>query len=349
MTRKIATAAPLAAAVLPILALAASLLMASAASAQTTAPAPPPKSGPVSGPESGPDVLIPAGPSPAPARHMAIGADLFASTDADDTDVIKAGVSFDWMHDNPDRYLGIRLETAHFKPLGQTSTDDQRVYLRFADTHGPWKWNGQIGSDGDTVLGAFSLHKENRFHPEAFIEREIIETPIGVNQGLYYTFVGGAVDLPINDHNNLTFVAGVQDFTGDDVRTHLRINYVHVLKPEWGLSAQIRTRYFHSSDPGEFDYFSPRWYAEILPVIQIRRYSGGWRYVVAAGLGAQRNAGADWRSSRYFNAQITSPPIANTLGRNWAVTAAFTYSNTPVGSGNTYDYNQLTLGLTHAF
>jgi len=345
MTRKLATAAALSAAVLT-----ASLLMASVASAQTTAPLPPPESGP----KSGPDVLIPAlaaspASSPAPARRMAIGADLFASTDADDTDVIKAGVSFDWRRDSPDRYLGIRLETAHFKPLGQTSTDDQRVYLRFADTRGPWKWNGQIGSDGDTVLGAFSLHKENRFHPEVFIERDIIETPIGVNQGLYYTFVGGAVDLPINDRNNLTFVAGVQDFTGDNVRTHLRVNYVHVLKPEWGVSAQIRTRYFHSSDPGEFDYFSPRWYAEVLPVIQIRRYSGGWRYVLAAGLGAQRNAGADWRSSRYFNAQITSPPITTAVGRDWAITAAFTYSNTPVGSGNTYDYNQLTLGLTRAF
>lgn len=284
-------------------------------------------------------------PPPRDAPHMAIGADLFASTDADDTDVIKAGVTFDWVHDDPDHYLGVRLEEARFKPLGQSSVDDQRAYLRFADTQGRWKWNGQIGSDGDTALGAFNIHKESRLRPEFFVEREIVETPIGVDRGLYYTFVGGAFDVPLNDRNTFTVVAGVQDFTGDNVRTHLRVNYVHVIKPEWGLSAQVRTRYFHSSDPGEFDYFSPRWYAEVIPVLQVRRYSGGWRYVVAAGLGAQKDSETDWRSSRYFNAQITSPPV----GRDWAVTAAFTYSNTPVGSGNVYDYNQVTLGLTRVF
>lgn len=30
----------------------------------------------------------------------------------------------------------------------------------------------------------------------------------------------------------------------DNLRTHLRLNYIHVVKPEWGLSAQVRTRYF---------------------------------------------------------------------------------------------------------
>ena len=119
----------------------------------------------------------------------------------------------------------------------------------------------------------------------------------------------------------------------------------HVVKPDWGLSVQLRGRYFHSSHPGEYDYFSPRWYSEVLPVVQLRRYSGGWRYSLAAGIGAQRDSGSDWRSSRYVNAQVTSPAV----GGRWFVKAGLVYSNTPVGSGYVYDYTQFNLALTHAF
>lgn len=274
----------------------------------------------------------------------AVGLDVFASTDADDTDVIKASVNLDVHHRGQDDYLGLRLETAHFKPLGRDSTRDERLYLRFARQTGDWTWRGQVGSDGETVLGAAGVHNGSRFRQEYFVEREILETPQGVDQGLYYTFVGGAFDLPVDDRNSFTVVAGVQDFTGDNVRTHLRLNYVHVLKPEWGLSVQLRTRYFHSSDPGEYDYFSPEDYIEILPVVQVRRFHGGWRYVVAAGLGAQDHTDDDWRSARYFNAQVTSPPL-----REWAFTAGFLYTNTPVGGGVTYDYSQVNFGVTRAF
>ncbi|PQZ83827.1 MULTISPECIES: hypothetical protein [unclassified Brevundimonas] len=274
----------------------------------------------------------------------AVGLDVFASTDADDTDVIKFGANLDWRYRGPDDYLGLRVETARFKPLGGDATEDQRLYLRFADKTGDWSWKGQVGTDGDTVLGSASVHNEARFRQEYFVEREILETPRGLDEGVYYTFVGGAFDLPVDDRNNFTVVAGVQDFTGSNVRTHLRLNYIHVVKPEWGLSAQVRTRYFHSSDPGEYDYFSPENYFEIMPVLQVRRYHGGWRYVVAAGVGGQKETGGDWRSARYFNAQVVSPPL-----REWAINAGFTYSNTPVASGYTYDYSQVNFGVVRAF
>lgn len=276
-------------------------------------------------------------------RH-AIGADVWASTDADDTDVLKAGINLDWRYRGPDDRLGLRLETARFKPLGGDTTEDQRVYLRFASRTGDWSWNGQVGTDGQTILGSASIHNNARYRQEYFVEREILETPRGVDEGLYYTFVGGAFDVPLGERDSLTFVTGLQAFTGDNVRTHLRANYVHVLKPDWGLSAQLRTRYFHSSDPGEYDYFSPRDYVEVLPVLQVRRYYGGWRYLVAGGLGAQKQTGSDWRSARYLNAQVQSPPV-----RAWAVSAGLTYSNTPVSSGYTYDYTQVNLALVRAF
>jgi hypothetical protein len=100
----------------------------------------------------------------------------------------------------------------------------------------------------------------------------------------------------------VTLVGGVQEFTGDNVRTHLRANFVHVLKPEASLSLQLRTRYFRNSDPREYDYYSPRWYAQAVPILQLRRFSNGWRYLVAGGVGVQRDSESKWRRSSYFNA-----------------------------------------------
>ena len=281
----------------------------------------------------------------ASAPRPAAGVDVFASSDADHTEVQKIGVNLDWNYAGPDAFQGVRVENARFRPLGLSAINDQRVYLRLADKGESWSWKAMPGTDGHTVIGSASLHNEAKFRQEYFLEREILETPRGLREGVYYTFGGGALDLPINDHNNVTLVAGLQDFTGKNLRTHVRVNYVHVLKSDWGLTAQLRTRYFHSSTPGEYDYFSPRWYAEVTPVLQLRRYTAGWRYLLAAGIGAQKSAGADWRRSRYFNAQLTSP----TVSKSWAVTGSFTYSDTPVGSGVSYNYKQGTLGVTRAF
>ena len=278
-----------------------------------------------------------------PVRH-AVGLDLFASTDADNTDVYRAGLNLDLRYRDQQDYLGVRVEKAWYRPLGQKTVGKERVFLRYADTGGHWAWNAQVGTDGDTVIGSASIHDDAAFRKEFFIERDVVETPRGVNEGIYYTFGGAALDLPVDDRNSFTVVAGAQEFTGKNVRLHARANYVHVVKPEWGLSAQLRTRYFHSTEPGEYDYYSPRWYAQILPVLQMRRYSGGWRYMVAGGVGVQRDSASDWRASYYAAAEVTSPEV----GRNWFLKAGVQYNNIPQNSG-AYDYGQATVGLTRVF
>lgn len=278
-----------------------------------------------------------------PERH-ALGIDFLLSTDADNTDVYRAGADLDFRYEGQDKYLGIRLEKAWFKPLGQRVTGHERAYLRYADKGDHWSWNGRIGTDGDTVLGAATIHNDARYRQEYFIERDIIETPRGVGEGIYYTFAGAAIDLPVDDRNSFTVVGGAQEFTGKNVRLHARATYIHVIKPDWGLSAQLRTRYFHSTKPGEYDYYSPRWYAQALPILQLRRYSNGWRYMVAGGVGAQRDSASGWRSSRFFATEVTSP---NT-GRDWLMKAGLQYSNTPFSTG-AYDYLQVSLALTRVF
>jgi|GEM_PF-389671 len=297
---------------------------------------------------AGPAAPAEAAAAPAPESGPAVGGEVFYSADSDGTEVARAAVDFDPYSASQDRYLGVRLERAWFNPNDRGWQSRDRVYLRAADRLGEWQIRARIGTDGDTVIGSIALNDHAPFRKEFFLERDIVETPQGLDLGLYSTFAGAAVDLPIDDRNVFTALAGVQEFTGDNVRLHLRGSYIHVLRPEWGLSAQLRGRYFHSSDPGEFDYYSPRWYAEVLPVLQVRRFLGGWEAVGAAGLGLQRDSGSDWRSSRYAHARFRSP-----LGSSdWSANGAFTYTNTPSVTGTSdsgYSYVQFILGVSRRF
>jgi len=289
--------------------------------------------------------LLVAAPALAAPPARAVGTDLFVSTDADRTDVVKAGLNLDWSHEGPERYFGIRLEKAWFKPLGRRWQERDRAYVRAADSLGAWKWNLTAGTDGHSLLGAADVHDESRFRKEFFVEREILETPLGLKRRIYYTFAGAAIDLPADDRNVLTLVGGAQAFTGRNLRTHLRATFVHVLDPNEGLSVQLRTRYFRDSDPHEFDYYSPRWYAQAVPVLQLRRFTnGGWRYLVAGGVGVQRDSDSGWHRSSYFNAQLTSPPR-----HRWSGTSSLLFSETPTATGRSYNYMQLTLGVTRTF
>ena len=269
----------------------------------------------------------------------------FFSSDADETDVAKFGVDYDFRHAAADDYLGISLEHAQFRPSGQRGVDSDRLYVRFADGGTRWRWAGRIGSDGHTVLGSFNVFNTDPFRQEYFVEREVVETPLGLQRELYSTFVGAALDIPFDDRTSLSTVLGAQDFDGRNTRLHYRGNLVYILSPDWGLSAQLRLRYFHDSVPGELDYFSPRWYAQAIPTLQVRRFVNGWRYAAAVGLGQQYTADAERRSARLLELSITSP----IEGRDWFLKAAFTHTNTPIDSGLGYDYSHFLVSVGRSF
>src|SRR5690606_40146601 len=121
-----------------------------------------------------------------------------------------------------------RAEKAWYRPLGQETVGKERVFLRYADTGGHWAWNTQVGTDGDTVIGAASIHDDAAFRKEFFIERDSVETPRGVKEGIYYTFAGAALDLPVVDRNSFTLSAGSQACTGQIVRVQPCYALVHV-------------------------------------------------------------------------------------------------------------------------
>jgi hypothetical protein len=315
-------------------------------------PPPPPGEEP-----AGPAEVAPAEPTqeaePVEAERIeprlppAVAVDVFSSGDSDGTYVARAALELGLGRPEDSRSIGLRVERARYNPSDRGWESRDRIFLRGAEKLGKWQLRARVGTDGDSLIGGLSLNDEARFRKEVFVERDIVETRQGLDRGLYSTFAGAAVDLPVDDRNVFTALAGVQAFTGDNVRLHLRGSYIHVVEPKLGLSAQLRGRWFRSSDPGEYDYYSPRWYAEVLPVVQMRRFVGGWELLGAAGLGLQRDSRSDWRGSRYAHARVRSP-----RGSSWSVNGALTYTNTPSISGTPgsgYSYVQLTLGVSKRF
>ena len=276
---------------------------------------------------------------------QAAGFDVFASSDADHSNVLKLGFTYDFTYTDPDHYQGVRLETFTFAAKGFHTTTKARGYYTFADTGERWKWNGAIGTDGHSVLGNGSLYTDEAFRQEYFLSRDLLETPLGVNDKLYSTFVGAAYDVPLDDRNTITALAGVQKFDGDNWRLHLRSRYIYLVEPDWGLSLQLRTRYFQNSSPHEYDYFSPRWYLETIPTLQLRRFYNRWQYSVAVGFGLRRDADLGWRSAALVDAAITSPPFA----QDWYLKANFLYSDMPVSAGYAYSYQQATVSILKKF
>jgi hypothetical protein len=278
------------------------------------------------------------------ATAGSVGFDALTSSDSDGVDTAQAGLNLDWRYASAEDYQGVRLEAARFRSAGQDDTE-LRAYYRFARKDAAWSWNGQVGTDGHTLLGGLNVHNASRYRQEYFVERDLVATPQGIDRGLYYTLVGGALDVPLSARDTVTVMAGLQDFTGHNIRTHLRASYIRELAPAWGLTGQLRARYFHNSRPREFDYFSPREFLHVLPTLQVRNHLGAWRYQVAAGLGVQRQTGEGWRAARAFNARLTSPPIRKT----WSVEAAIAYTNSPGDAGYGYDYRQFSVGLRRSF
>lgn len=278
------------------------------------------------------------------APKLAAGGEVFVSSDSDETTVVRTAIDLDLRNQGPERRLGVRLEKAWYDPVDSGTRERERVFIQAADRAVGWNWSARIGTDGESVIGAASAHDSSRFRKEFFIERDIVETQQGLDREIYSTLAGAAIDLPASERTVFTALAGVQEFTGDNVRFHLRGNAVHVLDPEIGLSAQLRGRYFHNTEPGEFDYYSPGWYAQVLPVAQIRRFVSGWELVAAGGLGLQRDSKSDWRRSDYAHVRFRSPPKP----RNWLVQGELTFTNAPSDSaaaGAGYHYFQTRLSV----
>ena len=274
------------------------------------------------------------------------GTEVWASTDSDGTEVLKVRGRALWTFEGKEKFAGIAVEHVWFRPSMGEDEEDNRVYLDLANHMGrDWRWRARIGTDGDTILGSAELRRADWSH-SFFIEREIVETDQGLTRKIYYTFAGASKDIPLDDRNVIALTAGLQEFSGKNERLHLRGRYVHVLKPEAGLSAQLDARYYHSTEPGEFDYFSPKDFARALPILQLRRFNNtGWMYLAAGGVGMQHSTGGGWTTARFAQLRLESPRTA----RDFDIFAELIYTNDSISGGTNYDYLMGRAGVTFGF
>jgi hypothetical protein len=273
----------------------------------------------------------------------AAGTEIWASRDSEGTEVLKVLGRALWHFEGRERYAGIAVEHAWFDPSNGAATEHNRVYLDAADRIGAGgRWRARIGTDGHTILGSAEL-RQTDWSRSVFVEREIVETDQGLRRGIYYTLAGASTDIVIDDSNTVAVTAGVQEFSGRNERLHLRGRYVHAVSALPGLSVQLDTRYYHSTVPAEFDYFSPKNFLRVVPLVQMRRFSqSGWMVLGAAGIGRQRSTGAGWTSARLAQLRLESPRSA----RNLDVFGELLYTNDSISGGTSYDYIMARAGVT---
>ncbi|RVQ66035.1 hypothetical protein EKN06_11885 [Croceicoccus ponticola] len=276
----------------------------------------------------------------------AAGSEIWASTDSDGTDVVKVLGKALLNFEGREKYAGIAIEHAKFNPATGENHEAERIYLDLADHLGAdWRWKARIGTDGKTLLGNAEFRKAD-WSQSVFVEREIVETEQGLARRIFYTFAGISTDVLLNDANTIALTAGVQEFSGKNERLHLRGKYVHVVRTDIGLSAQLDARYYHSTEPGEFDYFSPKDFVRLLPLIQTRRFSNsGWMYLAGAGFGAQHSSGGGWQLAKFGQLRLESPRSASDLD----VFAEAIYTNDSISGGTNYDYLMARAGATFRF
>ncbi|MCT2559412.1 hypothetical protein N0B51_10520 [Tsuneonella sp. YG55] len=279
-------------------------------------------------------------------ESVAAGTEVWASTDSDGSDVLKLLVRGLWRYDDREKYTGLAVEQVWFNPSVGADEQDQRIYLDAADKLGPeWRWRARIGTDGDTLVGSAEIRRAD-WAQSVFVEREIVETDQGLRRGIYYTFAGASADLGIDENNTLALSTGLQAFSGRNERLHFRARFVHAVRAVPGLSAHLDTRYYHSTHPGGFDYFSPRNFVRVVPLAQFRRFTGaGWMFLAAGGLGGQRNTGTEWSIARFGQLRAESPRNA----RAFDAFAEVIYTNDSLSGGTKYDYLMGRAGVTVRF
>lgn len=284
---------------------------------------------------------------------MAVRPKTFYSSDADGSEVWKTSLGWDWTRRDREHWLGIDVEYAKFSG-NDWSHQERRGYAHAAGTFGAakisddtWRWQGRMGSNGHTVLGSASLNTEGPQRREIFFERELLETRGGTERGQMYNFLGAAIDQPFGARWSGTALAGLQTFSDDNLRTHMRGNLVYAVLPEQGLSAQLRTRYFRNSEAYEGNYYSPDWYAQGLGVVALRRVVRGYTGRMAVGLGRQRSSDEDWKRARLVELGFESP-----RWRQSSLSFTAGYTDTPVASSTgttSYSYRYATLDWAIAF
>lgn len=257
--------------------------------------------------------LTPAHPALA-ANEPGIGGGFFASRDSESfsTNALSALYLPDFAHGSD--LAGVRTTLRRYSQ-GDWRLESQQLMalLRKVDpaTANGWQLDAGLSLQGghSTIAldGSFHTALAAKTGLDLFINRDWVETRAALAQGVDFTFLGGAIDQGIGEHWTVVGVAGLQLFSDDNNREHLRARIVYQPMLDSGLTLQLRYRTFHSSGTGGTTYFNPANYDETLLAAGWRKRIAGWVFRAAAGQGAQHVNGGPGSNTRLLELQLDSP------------------------------------------
>lgn len=264
------------------------------------------------------------------------------SLDSDGTEVNFVSLGF---RQNKQQWAwGLELENASWRGAGFELSQD-RAFLTLNHRQSQYELNSRLSYVDDTLVGSGTLIANRPWRSEWFVERDRLETRTGVSSGLYHSFVGMAQDIPVSKADTLALVAGMQWFTGENRRAHLRANWTHLLSEENGFAAQVQTRWYKDSVPGEFDYFAPGEYSSAVANLLWSRRIGPLRSRLVLGAGQQYIQASGSESVRQFEylLETARPDVSN-----WNIQLRIGYTDAAQsgfsgGSNYWYRYGQFRL------
>lgn len=146
-----------------------------------------------------------------------------------------------------------------------------------------------------------------RLSPSAGFEligqRDLVETRAGIDAGTMTNFVAASMDYAASERLTLIGLGGLQVYSDNNWRPHLRGRAIYTLVPEQGFSVQARARGYESNGTAPATYFNPERYVQADVGLRLRHALGDWRVLAAAGFGQEDVEGVDRKGTYYLEAR----------------------------------------------
>ena len=163
----------------------------------------------------------------------------------------------------------------------------------------------QVGDSTRAILEAtWNRRLSQRTGFELIGQRDFVETRAGLEAGTMTNFAAASVDHVVAERLTLIGLGGLQYFSDDNRRWHLRGRAIYPLLPEQGVSMLVRAKVYESSRPGGSLYFNPENYQQGDLGLRLRRSIGGhWRVLAAAGVGGEEIDHSEGKRTYYVEAR----------------------------------------------
>lgn len=249
------------------------------------------------------------------AADNGAGATAFVADDSEGFGTRRLSLGYLPAYASRDVHTGVRVAGAHFsqddwrrdaqqisvvhRDLDSATTDGLQVEAGFSR---------QGGRSLFTLDAGYRKALAEKTSVEVFLNRDWVETRRALDDGVRFTFGGAALEQGLGQHVTVVGLAGYQDFSDGNHRTHGRLRLIVQPSLDLGLTLQARLRTYRSaSDSTPRAYFNPARYDEAMLALGFRKRFSGNMASVTAGVGRQRVGDAERTATRLLEAAWETP------------------------------------------